>query len=57
MTRAERDTARDIDGEAFTGELVDHGEALELVPVGASIVNEVVGPHLVWAYGRQWPRT
>jgi hypothetical protein len=32
-------------------------EALELLPVGADIVNEVVGPHLVRAYGRQWTRT
>jgi hypothetical protein len=37
----------DIDGERFVGPLVDHGEALELLPVRARIEDEVVGPDLI----------
>src|SRR5512135_2489301 len=33
------DTARYVDGEALTGELVDDAESLELLPTGAGIVN------------------
>ena len=38
MTRVGADAASDVDGEAFAGELVDHGEAIELLTVGAGIV-------------------
>ena len=50
------DAARDIDGVALSCELVDDGEAFDLLPVGASIVNEVIGAHLIRTACRQWAR-
>ncbi len=37
------------------GELVDHGQALELLPVGARIEDEVVGPNVICCSRRQRP--
>jgi len=50
------DTACDIDGEALAREFVDHGEAFDLLSVGAGVVNEIVGPHLIRTHRRQWTR-
>jgi hypothetical protein len=38
------------------GPFVDHRQALELLPVGAAVEDEVVGPHLVGRLRRRWPR-
>ncbi len=47
ITRADRYAASDIDGQALPGVLVDHGQAFDLLPVGASVEDEVVGPDAV----------
>ena len=41
------DAAVDVDRQPLLGELVGHGQALELLAVGAAVEHEVVGPHLV----------
>src|ERR1039457_781232 len=46
-----------VDGEALAGELVDHGEAFELLSVGTGVVDEIVGPHLIRPRRGQWPRS
>lgn len=38
------------------GPFADHRQALELLPVGAAVEDEVVGPHLVGRLRRRWPR-
>ena len=45
------DAASHVDRKAFMGELVDHRQALELLPVGAGIEHKVVGPDMVAARG------
>ena len=47
------DAAGDIDGQALAGELVDHGEALQALAVGAVVEQEVVSPDVVRPRGRQ----
>ena len=51
--------ARDLDGEALAGPLVDDGQTLQLLAVGATVVDEVIGPHVIgyrrWC--RPWPAT
>ena len=53
------DAAVDVDRQPLLGELVGHGEALELLAIGAMIEHEVVGPHLVGPARRlrPWPWT
>ena len=46
--------ARDLDGEALAGLLVDDGQTLQLLAVGAMVVDEVIGPHVI-GY-RRWCR-
>jgi hypothetical protein len=41
--------SRDVDRQALTRPLVDHREALEPLPVGAVVEDEVVCPNLVGA--------
>src|SRR5205823_5526649 len=50
------DAARDFDGEALPGPLVDDGQALELLSVGAGVEDEVVSPDVVAFGRRQWAR-
>src|SRR5690606_2855130 len=49
------DAAGHVDGQALPGELVDHGQALHLLAVGAGVEDEVVGPDAVRTARRQWP--
>src|SRR5580704_16781142 len=53
-TRA--DVAGDIDRQALTRELIDDGEALELLAVGAGVEYKVIRPYLAHGHRRQWPR-
>ena len=46
--------ARDLDGKALTSPLVDDGQTLQLLAVGATVVNEVIGPDMIG--GRRWCR-
>src|SRR5262245_34771190 len=41
------DAAVDLDRQPFLGKLVRHGQAFELLTVGAMIEHEIVGPYLV----------
>ena len=41
------DRAGNIDGEAFAGELIDHGEAFNLLAIGAGVEHEIVGPDVI----------
>ena len=55
------DTARPnaaghIDREAFTGELIDDGQALERAAIGAGVEDEVVRPDVIDRRRRQWAR-
>ena len=50
-TRA--NAAGDIDRQAFMGEFIDHGQAFQLLAVGAGIEDEVVGPDVVGCHGWQ----
>ena len=50
------DAAGHVDGQALVGELVDYGEALELLAIGAGVEHEVVGPDAVGRAGRKWSR-
>lgn len=45
--------AEPLQAQALAGELVDHGQGFDLLTVGASIVDEVVGPDAVGAGRRQ----
>src|ERR1700719_273917 len=47
----------DIDRQPLLGELVRHGEALELLPVGAMVEYKVIRPHLVRSrrHALAWP--
>lgn len=54
---ARSDAAGHVDREAFPGEFVDHCQALDLLAVGASIEDEVVGPDMVRRLRRQGTRT
>ena len=56
ITRGGADAAVDVDRQALLGELVGHRQALELLPVGAMVEHEVVGPHLVRPGRRLRPR-
>ncbi len=47
------DGACHVDRQAFPGELVDDGQAFDLLAIGAGIEDEVVGPHEVRVGGRQ----
>ena len=49
------DGACDVDGQALPGELVDDGQAFELLAVGTGVEDEVVGPDEVRTNG--WQRT
>src|SRR5690606_28293888 len=49
------DAAGHVDGQALPGELVDHGQALDLLAIGAGVEDEVVGPDAVRTARRQWP--
>src|SRR6188768_2991304 len=51
------DRARDVDGQALAGELVDDGQTLELLTIGTGVEDEVVGPDEVRTGRRQrtWP--
>ena len=46
--------ARDLDGKALTCPLVDDGQTLQLLAVGATVVHEVIGPDMIG--GRRWCR-
>src|SRR5699024_7704619 len=46
-----------VDGKALTGELVDDGQTLDLLAVGAGVEDEVVGPDLPGARRRLGPRS
>jgi len=50
------DRAGDVDRECLAGELIDHGQALDLLAVGAGVEHEVVGPDVVGPCRRQGPR-
>src|SRR6266498_1094899 len=50
------DTARHVDRKALTRELVDDGEAFELLPIGAGVVDKIVGPYLIGTARRQRTR-
>lgn len=41
----------DLDRQTFLGPFVGHGQALELLAIGTSVEDEVVGPQLVGACG------
>src|SRR5580704_3336696 len=56
ITRGERMRASTSIASPCLGELVRHGEALELLAIGAVIEHEVVGPHLVPTARRLRPR-
>ena len=47
------DAAGHVDGQALPGELIDHGQALDLLAIGAGVEDEVVGPDAVRAARRQ----
>ena len=46
--------ARDLDGEALAGPLVDNAQTLQLLAVGATVVDEVIGSDMIG--GRRWCR-
>ena len=50
------DRARNVDGQALPGELVDDRQAFQLLATSASIEHEVVGPDVVGGTRRQRPR-
>jgi len=47
------DGASYVDRQALMRELVDHRQALDLVPIGASIEDEIVGPDVIGGTWRQ----
>ena len=49
------DATGNVDRQTLAGELVDHGEALELLTVGAGVEHEVVGPDVIGYRRRQRP--
>ena len=46
--------ARDLDGEALARPLVDDGRTLQRLAVGATVVDEIIGPDMIG--GRRWRR-
>src|SRR5690606_18609339 len=45
-----------VDRQTFACVLIDHGQALQLLPIGAGVEHEIVGPHLIGAERRDGPR-
>ena len=54
---ARADAAGDVDGEALARPLVDDGEALELLAIGAGVEDEVVRPDVIPAGRRRRARS
>lgn len=50
------DAALNVDLQALARPLVDDGQALQLLAIGAGIDHKVIGPHLVRPRRRQGPR-
>src|SRR5579872_6906993 len=49
------DASGHVDRQTLASELIDHGQALELLSIGAGINEKVISPHLTHGHCRQWP--
>jgi hypothetical protein len=46
-----------VDRKALASELIDHGEALELLTISAGVEYKIIRPYLTHGRRRQWPRS